>query len=362
MRQLASIKEIGNIHPIENADAIEVATINGWEVVVKKDEFQVGESVVYFEIDSFLSPVKDRPWEFLGARGTKLMGGEEGVRLRSIKLRGQISQGLILPIDVFPELKGKAFQEDQDVSDLLGVIKWEPPETGSTGGCAKGSFPIFIPKTDETRIQSVYAKYRQLYAGVKFYPTLKLDGSSTTIYHTVDEKFFALNDSVGKEINVCSRNNIINMELSPDNAFVQAYNNAKIAEKFDLITETMVNLGYSENYALQSECVGPKIQGSREKFDKFTLYMFSIYDITSGKYLPFNDVKQVAQIANINVVPEMGEVRAYLDEMTLQEILEFAEGPSINTNVREGIVFKSEDGSVSFKAISNKFLLKHEDA
>lgn len=127
MRKLVSIQTILDIQPIPNADAIEVVTINGWKVVAKRGEFKINDFCCYFEIDSFL-PVKQQ-FEFLRKSCyRKLADGSEGFRLRTIKLRGQISQGLALPLSYFnKELENYDVAVGCDVTDLFEVKKYEPP-------------------------------------------------------------------------------------------------------------------------------------------------------------------------------------------------------------------------------------------
>jgi RNA ligase (TIGR02306 family) len=153
MRKLASIQKINDIRPIPGADSIEVARVLGWDVVVKKNEFHVGDEIVYIEIDSFL-PIEDE-YEFLrktSYKNDKFLG--EGFRLKTIKLRGQVSQGLILPISVVENKGWHGLPVGTDVTEILGVREWEMPERAGSGGTMIGDRPGYIPKTDETRIQS----------------------------------------------------------------------------------------------------------------------------------------------------------------------------------------------------------------
>jgi RNA ligase (TIGR02306 family) len=166
MRKLASIQKIKSLEPIEGADAIEKATVLGWQLAVKKGEFKVGDLAVYCEIDSLLP---DRPeFAFLKPRG---------MRIRTIRLRGQVSQGICFPLSILPE--DIEPQEDMDVTEILGITKYEPPIPAYLSGKVKGKFPSFIPKTDETRVQ-VLQKVLDKYQGISCYVSEKLDGSSAT--------------------------------------------------------------------------------------------------------------------------------------------------------------------------------------
>ena len=140
MRKLASIQHIKNLEPIEGADAIEKATVLGWQVVVKKGEYKVGDLTVYIEIDSLLPETSD--FEFM--RKNKF-------RVRTIRLRGQVSQGICFQPSILPP--DFILDEDADCTEALGIVKYEPPVPAHLAGIAKGRFPGFIPKTDETRVQ-----------------------------------------------------------------------------------------------------------------------------------------------------------------------------------------------------------------
>ena len=202
-RKLASIRKISNIQPIEGADKIELVTVDGWKVVVAKDVgHKIGDLVIYCEIDSFL-PIKPE-FEFLRKSSYKKMGDQEGFRLKTIKLRGVTSQGLILPLSVLEgddEMKigiSKQPWGDQlqlgpydntlvlevgaDVTEHLGIVKYEPPIPAELAGKVKGLFPSFLRKTDEERIQNLSDQYDELKTHT-YYVTEKLDGSSATFYY-----------------------------------------------------------------------------------------------------------------------------------------------------------------------------------
>lgn len=360
-RQLVTVRTIDNLLPIENADAIELAIIDGWQVVTKINEFAVGDPCVFFEIDSWL-PAEDSRYEFLKKTGVKTgvktaTDGKERIRLKTIKLRKQLSQGLALPVSIFPEVVGK---EGEDLSSLLDVIKWERPEPKNTNSA--GNFPDCIRKTDEERIQNVYKKLSVSHKDVQFTPTLKLDGSSCTVaflgdnqrdYWKGDEVVEVFEDSfydhkVG-EVAVCSRN--LQLKKDYESHFYKA------ASKSGVI-EAVEDLGFCGcNYAIQGEVLGPGIQGSREEFPDFVMYVFSIFDIDAQEYLPFKDVVHICDLYGLLVVPTVGEQR-YPLALSLEELLAYSDGPSINAKRREGLVWKGEDGSCSFKAISNQWLLK----
>jgi RNA ligase (TIGR02306 family) len=155
-RKLATVRKIKEIKPIEGADLIELAIVDGWQVVVAKNvEHKVGDKIVYCEIDSFL-PIREE-FEFLRKSSYKKMGDQEGFRLKTIKLKNTLSQGLILPYSVLPVAQfatANDLPEGMDVSEMLGIIKYDPPIPAQLVGKVKGNFPSFLRKTDEERCLS----------------------------------------------------------------------------------------------------------------------------------------------------------------------------------------------------------------
>ncbi len=328
MRTLASIQRIKALAPIAGADAIEKATVLGWQLVVKKGEFQVGDLAVYCEIDSLLP---DRPeFEFLKARG---------MRIRTIRLRGEISQGICFPLSILPG--GVELIEGADVTEVIGVEKYEPPIPADLSGIMKGGFPSFIPKTDETRVQ-VLQDMLDKYAGTQCYVTEKLDGSSVTYY---------LQDG---EFGVCSRN--LELFESAENSLWKVARSLQIEEKLR---------ARGGNHALQGEIVGEGIQGNLYKLRGQTVFFFNLFDITAYRFLNFAEFEAAMQEMELQSVPVLD--RAYTLINDIPQLVALGTGRSTLYNVeREGVVIRplteTRDlmGRVSFKAISPEFLLKHD--
>jgi len=338
-RKLASIRKIEKIDPISGADKIELVTVDGWKVVVAKDVgHKIGDFVVYCEIDSFL-PIKPE-YEFLRKSSYKKMGDQEGFRLRSVKLRGQISQGLILPIkDVIPFPDVLDYMEvGKDVTELLGIVKYEPPIPAELAGKVKGGFPSFIPKTDEERIQNLSSEYEEwkTQSDHEFYVTEKLDGSSATFY---------MKDGV---FGVCSRN--LELLETEDNTFW------RVARILDLETK-MKNVGM--NFSIQGELIGEGIQGNPYKIKGQTVRFFNIYDIDLREYYSIHILNRIVKdvMGGLETVPVL-ETNFKLPE-TIDELLKYADAKSaLNPNFdREGIVIRNGNKSISFKVISNQFLI-----
>lgn len=343
MRKMATLRRIDDIRPIEGADSIETAVVGGWTVVVKKKEFMIGELAVYCEIDSwiptslapFLSKGKE-PREYLGIKGE---------RLKTVKLRGQLSQGLLLRAEAVDDAAlscaGVEFPciEGLDVSEWLNVQKYEPPVPAQLAGQVKGMFPSFVPKTDQERVQNLTAEVEVWNEkSFTFEVTEKLDGSSMTVY--------VFNEDEG----VCSRN----LDLKRD----ENVTFWKVAVEEDLISKIRST---GRNLALQGELIGEGIQGNKYAILGHGFFLFDVYDIDQKSYLTPSERQELAKRLDIPHVPVINN-DALLNWMGVEDILFAAEGKSmLNDKIeREGLVFKATKFESSFKAISNKWLLKND--
>ncbi len=328
MRQLASIQKIKKIEPILGADAIVKATVLGWQLVVKKGEYNEGDLCVYVEIDALLP--ENPAFEFMKVRG---------MRVRTIRLRGQISQGICFPLSILPGSIN--IEEGLDVTEVLGIEKYEPPIPASLSGIMKGGFPSFIPKTDETRVQ-VLQELLDKFNNEPCYVTEKLDGTSVTYF---------IKDGV---FGVCSRN--LELLETPDNTLWKLAREMQIEEK-------LVEL--KSNYALQGEVIGEGVQGNKYKLKGQQVFFFSAFNIDEYRYLDYSDF--------VKVMGEMGFVTVpilesdYVLTNSIEELVNKSMGKSVLNDVyREGIVIRplrekvDSNGRVSFKAINPVFLLKYE--
>lgn len=355
MRKMASIRSIDNIEPITDADSIEVATVGGWKVVVKKGEFKTNDLVVYLEIDSWV-PTSLAPFLSKG-KEPKVFNGVEGERLRTVKLRGQISQGLLLPIDcttisdTISDGEGNVISvsEGDDVTEFLGIQKWERPLPTQLQGKAKGNFPSFIRKTDQERCQNLQKNIFVDWKDLEWEISLKLDGSSLTGYYN------------NGETGICSRNlELMDNDENSGNSFIQTFNSSGLKDAIKSI---------GRNVAVQGEMMGEKIQGNRENLTGTILFIFDVFDIDNQQYMTPQDRLEFINLLFKNGYT--GDIAPILNSKTtlhnigisnITDLLSFADGESINNPVREGVVFKCvTNGDISFKAISNKFLLKGGD-
>lgn len=328
MRKLATLEEIIEIKEHSNADAIELAIVRGWQSVVKKAEFKAGDQIIYCEIDSWI-PHKIAPFLTRGNDTPKEFEGIKGQRLKTARFRGEISQGLILSASLLPE--DHSFQKGDDVAEVLGIIKWEPPIPACLGGQVVGGFPThLVRKTDQERVQNIFDKIDQ---AASWEISIKLDGSSVTILRYEGE------------LRVCSRN--WELQMNEDNA-----------------QNTLVQMAHAvgekilDGYAFQGELMGEGIQKNREKIRGHKWFVFDVYNIGEKRYLSSQERLDLCQEYGLDHVPILEYSGS--TPSSVQEALEKAEGESWRAKIREGIVFKNlEDPRHSFKAISNKFLLKY---
>jgi RNA ligase (TIGR02306 family) len=344
-RKLATIRKIAAIEPIEGADAIEVAVVDGWKVVVKKGEFAVDSLALYLEIDSWV-PTELAPFLSKG-KAPREFEGVKGERLRTVKLRGQISQGLLLPISLIESMGPSndvgfscevRIEEGFDMTEALGIIKWERPMNAQLAGMARGNFPAIVPKTDQERIQNLTRSFEQ-YKLDSWSITEKLDGSSCTFYLDDEDVF-----------HVCSRN----LDLKED----EANSFWKVARKFNI--EDIMRRNFMKGMAIQGEMIGEGIQGNQYKV-QLDFYVYDMYNVHTGQYILPVQLKAACEKLGLKHVPILSEI-AEISGATIQSLLQYAEGKSLlNGSNREGVVFKSNTvHDRSFKAISNSWLLKNE--
>jgi RNA ligase (TIGR02306 family) len=338
-RKLATIRKIVSVDDIvfTNADGnpeiaqnIVRVKVDGWSCVTQRsNNFMPGDLCVYFEIDSVL-PHTNPAFDFLGDKK----------RLRTIKLKGQVSQGLVLPLSEI----GIMGQDGDDLTEVLGVTKYEPPISPQLAGQVKGSFPGFLVKTDEDRIQNVGAFFHR-YPDVALEATEKLDGTSFTAYYN------------NGEFGVCSRN--LDLKESEGNA------HWIMARKLGL-KDKLVSLGF--NICIQGELIGPGIQKNRYQLREAQLWVFSIFDINTHTYMDNQRVKILCDSLGLQMVPVVVP-SIKLSDHNVESLLEMADGRSVLADTaREGLVFRPiattiyDDhlGRLSFKVISNKFLLKND--
>lgn len=332
-RKLASVQKVTEVLPHPNADQLEIIRVLGWKLCAKKGEFKAGDPCIYCEVDSLMP---ERPeFEFLRSKN---------FRIRTVRLRGEVSQGIAFSFNGETLEKFRGFPEGADITEALGVVKYEQALHLGLGGEIKGHFPSFLKKTDETRIQSV-PKLLERYRGERFYITEKLDGSSMTVF---------VRDG---EFGICSRN--YELRDTPGNALWD------MAHKLELPKQM---LGYGKNIAIQGELIGPGIQGNKYKLKEKQFRPFNAIDIQACQRIDAFELNNLCIRFGLESVPVLDY--NFILNHTIDELVSFASGKSrLNPETdREGIVIRylvekiDEDiGDLSFKVISPDFLIKHNE-
>lgn len=386
LRKVTEIKE----HP--NADALELALIDGWQCCVKKGEFIQDELVVFFEIDSLL-PVTEE-FEFLRKSSyvrkewlEGIMPNAEGFRLRSIKLRKELSQGLVTKLpdalkgqilhlanlqasnpNLADEIHAEVF--NKDYSEYFGVIKYDPPQrmNGQGGGIPGGNFPHFIPKTDQERIQNIPTSYLQQCIDDEelFEVTQKYHGSSITVFYLREDSPY-IDEKTPAGLGICSRNINLKIEENPDNHFVKT-----ALEKNLHIVVQKLSEELNIDIAIQGELCGPGINQNWHGLEEHNIFIFDIYNITERRYfLPDERLRILKRIwydfgylgtsvVNLYYPEDNKLTEGFLMKLPSTdrgELLKLAEYKLPNGKPNEGLVFKSAARDFSFKAVSNEFLL-----
>lgn len=354
MRKLCSVEKILDIREAENSDNLEIAIVKGWQVVVKKNEFHTGDLVAYFEIDSLIPRTSITEFLFKDKSETATEA-----RLKTVKLRGNLSQGLIIPMaeivhKMFVELNNTTFDDNMlevgtDLTEVLHIGKYEPPVPEEVG--AKSASGVWeIPKTDEDRYQSNPELVEQL-KGKEYYASVKLDGTSTTV-------ILNINENEEPEVNVCGRNTCYTE--NPNNKYWAVTMKYNMKEKIlDYFSKT------GKRLAFQGELIGPKIQANKMGLTENDLYIFNVW-MADGK-MPFEKCDldtslSIVEELGFNFVPiEMTGVFNYnsdeLQDLTKIKYNKYFAGAKQSQNI-EGLVFRSKDMKTSFKVVSNEFLLK----
>jgi len=347
-RHLATIQKIAKLEKHENADTLEIARVLGWQCVVKKGEFKENQLIVFFEVDSLLPELPEL--EFMR---------DKKFRVRTIKLRGQFSQGLIMPLSI---LDGKKFPDDtrenpiyewregQEVTGLLGVKKYEPYIPPNLAGEIKGNFPGFLQKSDQTRAQ-ILRPLLEKYKGLKCSISEKIDGSSVTFY---------IRDG---EFGVCSRN--LELKETKENSIW------KWARKYDVENKLRQ---LNKNVAIQGEIVGPGINKNTLALTYLDIYFYDAFDIATYKYYDLNDFKVLVENKlKLKTVPIISYDFQLIDN--IDELVKLSIGPSVINpkGIREGIVVRplieiydttvmeENNGRISFKVLNPEYLIKFEE-
>jgi RNA ligase (TIGR02306 family) len=328
--KLASIETIKEIIPHSNADKLEIAKVLGWQSIIKKGEFKAGDKIVFIAIDTILP--RESWSEFLAGKNP-----EKPIRLKTVKLRGEYSQGLVLPLSVLPE-NVRGWHEGADVGGSLGVKKYEKEIPAQLSGIALGAFPTYIcAQTDEDNGLSNPELVNEVLSNKWITVTQKLDGSSCTLI---------IEDAKIKS--VCSRR--LELKETEDNSFW------KVARKLDL---SICGRG---RYVIQGELMGPGIQGNQLKLIEPELYVFQIK--YNEEFYPYLDMVYACRnIFRCKYVPHVENFNTHEDEITNERLLNIADQQVLpNGNLAEGIVVRPLNYKIagngrplSFKIINRNY-------
>lgn len=337
----ATIQKIIDVKPVENSDFLDVVKVLGWDVVTKRNEFKVGEYVVYIEIDSLL-PSDNPVFDFMS---------KHKYRVKTVKLRGTISQGIVFSLSILDGIDVE-IKEGNDVSELLDITHYEKPIPANMKGQLRGNFPTkYIPKTDEIRIQSAPDVIDEI-SGKEIYETTKLDGTSGT--------YVICNG----DYHVCSRNNSIKYDTveNENNVYVMMH------EKYNLKTKLE---NYYYDIGIQAEICGPGIQKNRLELKEIDMFVFNIYKVNEHRYLDYNEMIETCRDLGLNTVPLVKKFIFDLPKETaINTLLENVKGLYDGTKTRrEGSVFRTTKemysnalkGRLSFKVLNNEYLLHDEE-
>lgn len=364
-RKLASIKTISEIHPIEGRDRIELAIVDGWQIIVKKGEYQIGDKTVFVEIDSVL-PEKPE-FEFLRTKK---------FRIKTMKLSGTLSQGICFPLSILPQ--DREYNIEDDVTDIIGIKQYEVTRDIETEDTTNNEsikkfqhpifkflfkfsifrklllpkkqnkgFPEFISKTDETRIQNMPFILKN--KDIKYVEREKIDGQSGTFFlKKMDKRWFWQKNNF--DFGVCSRNLRLWNETSSSYWFV--------AKKYNIKTVLEDLIGDNDFVVIQGECVAPNVQGNKYKVTEPDLYAFNLI-YPSGK-VPCLEGEEILKKYGIKWCPLVNEEFVLPD--TVNELLDHVTGKSkLYDTLREGSVFRCYEKNTSFKAVSPDFLIKNDE-
>jgi RNA ligase (TIGR02306 family) len=358
-RKLATIRLIDDIIPIPNADRIVIAVLGGWQAIVQKDEYDIGDPCIFCEIDTVL-PFEEQ-YAFLGKSTITTKG--IGYRIKTMKLRGVLSQGLVLPMNLSGD-----YEIGSDVTGEIGAWLHE----GKVQGTFKGTpaektrpFPYFLRKTDQNRIQNLMG-YFEYHKDRSYEVTKKLDGSSMTVWYNdqaqalprgkirnpILRRLVWWYDSLfnRQQSGVCSKN--VNLRESDDNVFWN------VAHRDDLLLAV-----FGSNVAIQGELIGPNIQNNYEGVKDYKFYAFNVFDIDRQRYMIPHQAREWCRergVAYVPVVDPSMNVFGNIGDLDNLKVLVEGESNLSNTRCAEGLVFKEITGVHSFKCVSDTYLLKED--
>lgn len=331
-RELVTVEVVSDVQPIPGADAIEMVTVRGWRVATRIGEFAVGDPCLYFEIDSLL-PVGDPRFAFLAPRGTKQVDGVSYHRLKTARLRGAYSQGLVMPISAFPGI----YVTRESLQEAMGVIKYDPPAVTARSDIV-GPFPAHLgQKTDSERVQNLASVWHEIVESGPWTPTEKVDGTSMSVFR----------DREGV-LRVCGRN----------------YEIAEGANLYwNAVTRHRLGDFLEPGHGLQCEIFGEGVQGNPLGAQGVRVAVFDF--LVEGKPQPRDKWPEKLEVRAVPVL-DLDFPVSVADAVAQADRVDSAITPG---RLAEGIVWHQSEGNpvaalgyrTTFKVVSNRYLLKHDD-
>lgn len=358
MHDLAVISKIQSITPIEGKDRIVLAKVENYDTIVQKDDFKVGDVVIYVLYDAIL-PVKPE-YEFLRKRCYSEKW--KGFRIRPMKMGGVVSEGLVLPMSSLPA--GKKYKLGQVVTDDLEIRLYDPEsqlESSSKKSNwfldimmkyswfrklynkyfrkskTKGGYPSWVDKSDEENIEKIWDKIKE-HPDTEYIVTEKMEGQAGSFVY--DKKGFKV---YSHNFNVISGNWV------------------EIAKIYDLEhkLKSYCKLKKIDGICLQGEVCGPGIQSNIYGFDSLHLFLYGGFHLDHTR-LNYYELEEIATTMNIPLCPKISDNLKISDFSGLEDIVKFSDGDSIFKNKdkavpREGLVWRTLDGDIHFKNKSRSY-------
>ena len=330
-RPMVTVERILEIQQIEGADNIECASVKGWHIVVsKKDNFKSGDLCGYAQIDSIF------PTEF---ESTAFL---ESKPLKTRKIRGVYSQGLVFPLEwVSQRTSIENLTEGQDLTEIIGVLKYTPPEEFTSHGtavCDADKFPTdLLPKTDEPRIQNAPYILERI-KEIEIFVTRKEDGCSATYLIDLQGNFLR-----------CSRNLIVRERTK------------NTAHYYDAVPDIEEILRQNPKLAFQGEIVGPGINSNRLKLNTLEFRVFNIFNLETHSYINADQMFEICSKLKLATVPLLYQgvpderFQSVKSCLTYTDTLDYCKN-----SAAEGIVIRNLTHTISFKVISNRYLMKNK--
>ena len=341
---IVEVCEIADVRVHPNADALELATIKGWQAVIRKGQFKNGDLVIYIPIDSMVPQTESDRW---GVTGYLSKG-----RVRCARLRSEPSFGLLID----PRTEAEHFGADEsppfalgdDVAEFYGITKYEPPILISAGD-AERPHPLFVAYTD---IENLRNFPDVLQAGEEVIVTEKLHGTNSRV-GLIEGELMAGSKGLRRK----------RPEEGATSLYWQPIAIPEVRTCLESLGEFTIDGRFpakdAQQIVIYGELFGPKIQNLHYGVQQGTTG-YRVFDIlVNGKYLDWDDVRAIAEAYQLDLVPIL-----YRGPYSIEKIKELAKGNStFSDHIREGVVVKPvverldpKTGRVILKYINDDYL------